>query len=53
MNLSRAICWVPGFGVPVPPECDWFTIVNDFSARDMQMKTPQWMLGKISDDFVQ
>lgn len=28
-----------------------YTGVNDFSARDLQMKTPQWMLGKISDGF--
>lgn len=28
-----------------------YTAVNDFSARDLQMKTPQWMLGKISDGF--
>jgi len=28
-----------------------YTAVNDFSARDLQLKTPQWMLGKISDGF--
>jgi len=28
-----------------------YTVVNDFSARDLQLKTPQWMLGKISDGF--
>lgn len=25
--------------------------VNDLSARDLQMKTPQWLLGKSCDDF--
>lgn len=25
--------------------------VNDLSARDLQMRTPQWMLGKICDGF--
>ncbi|MGM8212889.1 fumarylacetoacetate hydrolase family protein [Virgibacillus sp. W0430] len=28
-----------------------YCAVNDLSARDLQMKTPQWMLGKISDGF--
>ncbi|RKP54016.1 FAA hydrolase family protein [Cohnella endophytica] len=28
-----------------------YCCVNDLSARDLQMRTPQWMLGKIGDDF--
>jgi len=28
-----------------------YTAVNDLSARDLQMKTPQWLLGKTCDDF--
>lgn len=28
-----------------------YCTVNDLSARDLQMKTPQWMLGKTCDDF--
>lgn len=28
-----------------------FCNANDLSARDLQMKTPQWMLGKILDGF--
>lgn len=28
-----------------------YTIANDLSARDLQMKTPQWLLGKTCDDF--
>lgn len=28
-----------------------FCAVNDLSARDLQLKTPQWMLGKIPDGF--
>ncbi|WP_128657417.1 fumarylacetoacetate hydrolase family protein [Paenibacillus sp. 598K] len=28
-----------------------YTIANDLSARDLQMRTSQWMLGKISDGF--
>jgi len=40
--------------VPVEEALEYvagYTAVNDFSARDLQMKTPQWMLGKISDGF--
>ncbi len=28
-----------------------YSAVNDLSARDLQLRTPQWMLGKICDDF--
>ncbi len=28
-----------------------YCTVNDLSARDLQMKTPQWLLGKTCDDF--
>ncbi len=28
-----------------------YCCVNDLSARDLQLRTPQWMLGKIGDDF--
>ncbi len=28
-----------------------YTIVNDLSARDLQMRTPQWLLGKTCDGF--
>jgi 2-keto-4-pentenoate hydratase/2-oxohepta-3-ene-1,7-dioic acid hydratase in catechol pathway len=28
-----------------------YSNVNDLSARDLQLRTPQWMLGKICDDF--
>lgn len=28
-----------------------YVTVNDLSARDLQMKTPQWLLGKSCDDF--
>ncbi|WP_062105871.1 fumarylacetoacetate hydrolase family protein [Bacillus niameyensis] len=28
-----------------------YCAANDLSARDLQMRTPQWMLGKIGDDF--
>ncbi|TVY04275.1 fumarylacetoacetate hydrolase family protein [Cohnella terricola] len=28
-----------------------YCCVNDLSARDLQMRTPQWMLGKIGDGF--
>lgn len=28
-----------------------YCAVNDLSARDLQMKTPQWLLGKSCDDF--
>ena len=28
-----------------------YCCVNDLSARDLQMRTSQWMLGKIGDDF--
>ncbi|GGF99081.1 fumarylacetoacetate hydrolase family protein [Paenibacillus abyssi] len=28
-----------------------YCCVNDLSARDLQLRTPQWMLGKICDDF--
>ncbi|WP_088102824.1 fumarylacetoacetate hydrolase family protein [Halalkalibacter urbisdiaboli] len=28
-----------------------YTTCNDLSARDLQMKTPQWLLGKTCDDF--
>ncbi|MBD2847452.1 fumarylacetoacetate hydrolase family protein [Paenibacillus sp. IB182496] len=28
-----------------------YCAVNDLSARDLQLRTPQWMLGKICDDF--
>lgn len=28
-----------------------YTIANDLSARDLQMKTPQWLLGKTCDGF--
>ncbi|WP_054711600.1 fumarylacetoacetate hydrolase family protein [Bacillus sp. JCM 19041] len=28
-----------------------YTIANDLSARDLQMRTPQWLLGKTCDDF--
>lgn len=28
-----------------------YTIANDLSARDLQMRTSQWMLGKIGDGF--
>ncbi|MCM2676252.1 fumarylacetoacetate hydrolase family protein [Alkalicoccobacillus plakortidis] len=28
-----------------------YTVANDLSARDLQMKTPQWLLGKTCDDF--
>jgi 2-keto-4-pentenoate hydratase/2-oxohepta-3-ene-1,7-dioic acid hydratase in catechol pathway len=28
-----------------------YTVANDLSARDLQMKTAQWMLGKIVDGF--
>jgi 2-keto-4-pentenoate hydratase/2-oxohepta-3-ene-1,7-dioic acid hydratase in catechol pathway len=39
------------------PESDWrkhvfgYTIVNDVSARDIQMATSQWMMGKTFDTF--
>ncbi len=28
-----------------------YSTANDLSARDLQMRTPQWMLGKIGDKF--
>ncbi|MFC4776561.1 fumarylacetoacetate hydrolase family protein [Paenibacillus sp. GCM10023252] len=28
-----------------------YCCVNDLSARDLQLRTPQWMLGKVCDDF--
>ena len=28
-----------------------YCCANDLSARDLQLRTPQWMLGKIGDDF--
>ncbi|MEH7304213.1 fumarylacetoacetate hydrolase family protein [Neobacillus drentensis] len=28
-----------------------YCTVNDLSARDLQLKTPQWLLGKTCDDF--
>lgn len=28
-----------------------YTIGNDFSARDLQMRTPQWLIGKTFDGF--
>lgn len=28
-----------------------YCAVNDLSARDLQMRTPQWLLGKTCDDF--
>lgn len=28
-----------------------YSAVNDLSARDLQLRTPQWMLGKICDGF--
>ncbi|MGE7586693.1 fumarylacetoacetate hydrolase family protein [Peribacillus sp. NPDC101480] len=28
-----------------------YCTVNDLSARDLQMRTPQWLLGKTCDDF--
>ncbi|MEK4566782.1 fumarylacetoacetate hydrolase family protein [Alkalihalobacillus sp. FSL R5-0424] len=28
-----------------------YTVANDLSARDLQMKTPQWLLGKTCDGF--
>jgi 2-keto-4-pentenoate hydratase/2-oxohepta-3-ene-1,7-dioic acid hydratase in catechol pathway len=28
-----------------------YCCVNDLSARDLQMRTPQWLLGKTCDDF--
>lgn len=28
-----------------------YSAANDLSARDLQMKTPQWLLGKTCDDF--
>ncbi|MCM2674468.1 fumarylacetoacetate hydrolase family protein [Alkalicoccobacillus plakortidis] len=28
-----------------------YSTANDLSARDLQMKTPQWLLGKTCDDF--
>lgn len=28
-----------------------YCAVNDLSARDLQLKTPQWLLGKTCDDF--
>ncbi|RHW35259.1 fumarylacetoacetate hydrolase family protein [Oceanobacillus profundus] len=28
-----------------------YTIANDFSARDLQFQSPQWLLGKTSDQF--
>lgn len=28
-----------------------YTIVNDLSARDLQLRTQQWLLGKTCDDF--
>lgn len=40
VSVEQALDYVAGY-----------TVVNDFSARDLQMKTPQWMLGKISDGF--
>jgi 2-keto-4-pentenoate hydratase/2-oxohepta-3-ene-1,7-dioic acid hydratase in catechol pathway len=39
------------------PESDWrqhvfgYTIINDVSARDFQMATSQWMIGKTFDTF--
>lgn len=40
VSVEEALSYIAGY-----------TAVNDFSARDLQMKTPQWMLGKISDGF--
>jgi 2-keto-4-pentenoate hydratase/2-oxohepta-3-ene-1,7-dioic acid hydratase in catechol pathway len=28
-----------------------YAVVNDLSARDLQLRTTQWMLGKVCDDF--
>ncbi|TFE29492.1 fumarylacetoacetate hydrolase family protein [Cohnella luojiensis] len=28
-----------------------YAVVNDLSARDLQLRTSQWMLGKVCDDF--
>jgi len=28
-----------------------YCCVNDLSARDLQLRTPQWLLGKTCDDF--
>jgi 2-keto-4-pentenoate hydratase/2-oxohepta-3-ene-1,7-dioic acid hydratase in catechol pathway len=28
-----------------------YSVVNDLSARDLQLRTPQWLLGKTCDDF--
>ncbi len=34
-------------------QCVWgYTIANDVSARDLQMKTSQWLLGKSCDKFL-
>lgn len=40
VSVDKALDYVAGY-----------TVVNDFSARDLQVKTSQWMLGKISDGF--
>lgn len=48
---------VIGRGGRYIPESDWrqhvfgYTIINDVSARDFQMATSQWMIGKTFDTF--
>ncbi len=40
VNKEKALDYVFGY-----------CTVNDLSARDLQLKTPQWLLGKTCDDF--